>query len=121
MAEGWLRALGGPRFEVASAGTEQTRVNPLAIRVMAEAGVDISTHVSKTLDAFVPQRWDWVVTVCDDASERCPIFPGASRRAHWSFPDPSRAAGAEEDRLAVFRRVRDDIRSRIERWLAEDA
>jgi arsenate reductase (thioredoxin) len=119
MAEGWLRALGGDRFEVASAGTEQTRVNPLATRAMAEAGVDLGGHTSKTLERFVGERWDWVVTVCDAANEACPVFPGAAHRIHWSFDDPSRATGAEDERLATFRRVRDEIRARLEAWLAE--
>ena len=119
MAEGWLRALGGDRFEVASAGTEQTRVNPLATRAMAEAGVDLGGHTSKTLARFVGERWDWVVTVCDAANEACPVFPGAAHRIHWSFDDPSRATGSEDERLATFRRVRDEIRARLEAWLAE--
>ena len=106
MAEGFLRALAGDRYEVASAGTEQTRVNPLAIRAMAEADVDISGQTSKTLDPFLAERWDHVITVCDDANERCPIFPGAANRLHWSFPDPSRATGSDDERLAVFRTVR---------------
>jgi arsenate reductase len=113
MAEGWLRHLAGDRFEVASAGTEQTRVRPLAIRAMAEAGVDISAHQSKTLDRFLREPWDVVITVCDDANEACPLFPGGKRRLHWSFPDPSKAAGTEDEQLAAYRRVRDAIRERI--------
>jgi arsenate reductase len=118
MAEAWLRALAGDRYEVASAGTETTRVHPLALRAMAEAGVDLAGHVSKTLDRFVGERWDWVITVCDAANEACPVFPGAARRLHWSFDDPSRAAGDDEAQLAVFRRVRDEIRARLAGWLA---
>jgi arsenate reductase len=118
MAEAWLRALAGDRYEVASAGTETTRVHPLALRAMAEAGVDLAGHVSKTLDRFVGERWDWVITVCDAANEACPVFPGAARRLHWSFDDPSRAAGDDEARLTVFRRVRDEIRARLAGWLA---
>jgi arsenate reductase len=117
MAEGWLRALAGERFEAASAGTEATRVHPLAARAMAEAGVDISQQTSKTLEPFVREPWDWVITVCDAAAGRCPVFPGAARRLHWGFEDPSGAAGDEEARLAVFRRVRDQIRARLEAWL----
>jgi arsenate reductase len=113
MAEGWLRHLGGHSFEVASAGTEQTRVRPLAIRAMAEAGVDISDHESKTLERFLAEPWDHVITVCDDANEACPHFPAGERRLHWSFPDPSKATGTEEEQLALYRRVRDAIRERI--------
>ena len=119
MAEGFLRALAGDRFEVASAGTEARGVNPLAVRVMAEAGVDIGAQTSKTLDGFLGEPWDHVITVCDSAREACPIFPGARARGHWSFDDPSAAAGPEPERLAVFRRVRDEIRARIAAWLEE--
>ena len=113
MAEGWLRHLAGNSFEVHSAGTEQTRVRPMAIRAMAEAGVDISSHESKTLERFLPEPWDFVITVCDDANEACPLFPGGERRLHWSFPDPSKATGSEDEQLATYRRVRDAIHARI--------
>jgi arsenate reductase len=119
MAEGWLRALGGDRFEVASAGTEATRVHPLAIATMDEVGVDLRGHESNTLDRFTGEPWDCVITVCDHANESCPVFPAASARLHWSFDDPSRATGADDERLAVFRRVRDEIGRRIRGWLAE--
>ena len=119
MAEGFLRALAGDRFEVASAGTEARGVNPLAARVMAEAGVDLAGHTSKTLDRFVGEPWDYVVTVCDSANEACPVFPGAAQRLHWSFDDPSAARGGEAERLVVFRRIRDEIRARIGAWLGE--
>lgn len=115
MAEGLLRRLGGERVESASAGTEATRVRPEAIVVMREIGIDISAQESKTLDRFLDQPFDLLITVCDDANEACPVFPGATRRLHWSFPDPSKATGTEAERLAVFREVRDAIRSRIER------
>jgi len=118
MAEGWVRALADDRFEVASAGTEATRLHPLAIRAMAEVGVDIAGHGSKTLDRYSGVAWDWVITVCDDANERCPVFPGRARRLHWSFDDPSRATGADDERLRVFRRVRDEIATRIREWMA---
>ncbi len=114
MAEGLLRHLGGGGFDVFSAGTEATRVRPLANRAMAELGVDISRQESKTLDRFLRESFDAVITVCDDANEACPIFPGAGRRIHWSFDDPSRATGTEEEQLATYRRVRDEIRARIE-------
>jgi arsenate reductase len=117
MAEGFLRALGGDRFEAASAGTEKTAVNPLAIQAMAERGIDISGHTSKTIDGLLHEPWDYLVTVCDDANERCPFVPGIGNRLHWSFPDPSRASGTHEERLAVFRRVRDQIEARLSEWL----
>ncbi|MBI2160618.1 MAG: arsenate reductase ArsC [Candidatus Rokubacteria bacterium] len=119
MAEGVLRVLAGDRFEVESAGTEATRVHPLAIRAMAELGIDISAHISKTVDRFVGQPWDYVITVCDSANERCPVFPSRTTRIHWSFEDPSQATGTEDGRLAVFRRVRDEIAGRLRTWLAE--
>jgi arsenate reductase (thioredoxin) len=121
MAEGWLGALGGDRYEVESAGTEATRVHPLAVRAMAEVGVDLTRHMSKTLDRFRGERWDWVITVCDAANEGCPLFPGPARRVHWSFDDPTRTVGSEDERLATFRRVRDEIRARLDGWLAEQA
>jgi arsenate reductase len=121
MAEALLRARAGDRFEVASAGTEATRVHPLAARVMAEIGLDLSGHRSKTVDELLDRPWDHVVTVCDGARERCPVFPARTHRLHWSFPDPSQAQGSEAERLAAFRDVRDRIRSRIDGWLGEAA
>lgn len=117
MAEGLLRRLGGERFEVFSAGTEATHVRPLAIRAMAEIGIDISGQQSKTLDGYLGEPFDAVITVCDAANETCPIFPGAKQRRHWSFEDPSKAPGSEDEQLAVYRRVRDEIRVRIEKEL----
>ena len=114
MAEGLLRALAGERFEVHSAGTAATHVRPLAVQAMGELGVDISEQESKTLDRYLHEPFDYVITVCDDANEACPFFPGAQSRLHWSFEDPSKAEGSEEERLAVFRQVRDQIRRRIE-------
>jgi arsenate reductase len=116
MAEGFLRALAGDRFEVASAGTEATRVHPLAVRTMREVGVDISGHASKTVEQLMDQPWDHVITVCDAANEACPVFPTRSARLHWSFQDPSQATGTEDERLATFRRVRDEIRKRLVEW-----
>lgn len=113
MAEGLLRALGGERFEASSAGTEKTHVRPLAIAAMNEIGIDISSHTSKTLDLFLADPPDVVITVCDSADRACPSFPGAVERRHWPFPDPSRSTGTEEEQLEVYRRVRDDIRARI--------
>jgi arsenate reductase len=114
MAEGLLRHLGGERFEPFSAGTEATHVRPLAIRAMSEVGIDISGHVSKTLDCYLDQPFDAIITVCDQANEACPVFFGARQRMHWSFPDPSKAQGDEEQQLEVYRHVRDAIRRRIE-------
>jgi arsenate reductase (thioredoxin) len=114
MAEGLLRHLAGDRFEAMSAGTEATHVRPLAIRAMKEISVDISGQESKILDRYLREPFDHVITVCDGANEACPFFPGASSRLHWSFEDPSRAQGSEEERLAVFRSLRDRIRKRIE-------
>ena len=119
MAEGFLRALAGDHFEVASAGTDATRVHPLAIRAMGEVGIDMSGHTSKTIDAFLGRPWDYVITVCDNANQRCPIFPGHTRRLHWSFDDPSLATGTDEERLETFRRAREEINARIRHWLVE--
>jgi arsenate reductase len=121
MAEGLLRDLGGDRFQAFSAGTEATHVRPLAIRAMAELGIDISCQESKTLDRYLNQRFDAVITVCDQANEACPVFFGARQRLHWSFPDPNKAEGSEEQQLAVYRQVRDAIRERIEHELLVDA
>ena len=117
IAEGLLRHLGGDRFEVYSAGTEATRVRPLAIEVMRELDIDISGQQSKTLDRYVGDPFDKVITVCDTAAEACPIFPGAREQLHWSFPDPSRATGSPEEQRSVYRSVRNAIRARIEHEL----
>ena len=109
MAEGFLRSFAGPRFEVQSAGTRATRVHPLAIAVMREAGVDISKHESKSVDA-VGEGWDVVVTVCDSS---CPVPPRSGLKLRWKLPDPAAARGTEDERLEVFRGVRDSIRSRV--------
>ena len=118
MAEGLLRQMARDRFEVESAGTEETRVNPLALAAMSEIGIDISSHTSKTLDRFLNQRWDYVITVCDNANESCPVFPGADTRLHWSFEDPSAAKGSDEERLEAFRRIRDQIRARLRAFVS---
>ncbi|HEU0000949.1 MAG TPA: arsenate reductase ArsC [Ktedonobacteraceae bacterium] len=121
MAEGLLRFLGGDAFEAFSAGTEATFVRPLAIKAMLELGIDISEQHSKTLDGYLRQPFDEVITVCDTAAEACPVFPGAARRRHWSLEDPSKATGSEEEQLAVYRRVRDELRARIEHELLAKA
>ena len=114
MAEGLLRHLTGDRFEAYSAGTEATHVRPQALRVMGELGIDISGQESKTLDRYLGEPFDYVITVCDDAKEACPFFPGAAQRLHWSLPDPAAAEGTEDERLEVFRSVRDRLRHHIE-------
>ena len=114
MAEGLLRHLAGDAFEAMSAEPEATHVRPLAVRAMAEVGADISGQESETLDRYLGEPFDYVVTVCDGANEACPHFPHARRRLHWSLPDPSKATGDEEERLGVFRSVRDELRARIE-------
>jgi arsenate reductase len=113
MAEGLLRHMAGDRFEAFSAGTEKTRVRPEAIEAMREVGVDLSGQESETLDRYLEEAFDYVITVCDEANEACPVFPGARNRLHWSFPDPSRAEGSEEERLGAFRWVRDRIGDRL--------
>lgn len=113
MAEGLLRWMAGDQFEVFSAGTEATRVHPLAIEAMREVGIDISGHRSKTLDEFRGQRFDYVITVCDRANEACPVFPSDTQRIHWGFEDPSIAADTDEHRLRAFRNVREGIQQRL--------
>lgn len=113
MAEGLLRHDGGDRYQVFSAGTRPGRVNPLAIQAMQEIGIDISGHRSKSVDEFSGREFDYVITVCDNARESCPVFPGETRTIHWSFEDPAAAQGDDAKRLAVFRRIRDEIRQRL--------
>ncbi len=119
MAEGWLRHLAGDRFEAASAGTEPSVVNPTAIEVMQEAGVDISGHRSKHVREFSGRRFDTVVMVCDRARESCPVLPGAPALLHWSIPDPAAFRGPAAERLRVFRSTREEILERIRRFLVE--
>jgi arsenate reductase (thioredoxin) len=125
MAEGLLRAYGGDRYAVFSAGTHPRGVHPIAIQVMREIGIDISEaagYRAKSLEAFLGQpAMDRVVTVCDEAAEECPFFPGARRQEHWGFLDPSAATGDEAERLAAFRSVRDGIAKRITSFVAQTA
>jgi len=118
MAEGFLRHDGGDAFEVMSAGTEPGELHPLAVEVMTDEGIDISGQRAKSVDDLVQQQFDYVITVCDDANEACPFFPNAANRLHWSFPDPSAAGGTREERLAVFRQVRDGIRAHVVQFIA---
>lgn len=116
MAEGLANHLLGDGYQAFSAGTEATRVNPTAIRIMAEIGIDISGHRSKTIDQFEGESFDHVITLCGDANETCPLFVGGTERTHRGFDDPSRVDGTEEEVLQQFRRVRDEIRT----WILEN-
>jgi len=119
LAEGLLRAAVGGRYRVASAGSRPAGyVHPLAIRAMSEIGLDISAHQSKHMDEFLSQDVETVITVCGNADQACPIFPGQLNRHHWPFDDPAHAAGTEEEQLAVFRRVRDEIKAVFDAYAA---
>ena len=113
MAEGILRHDGAGRFEVQSAGVSPSEVRREAIEAMGEIGIDISAHRSKSVSEFTGKPFDYVITVCDNARESCPIFPGPAKRIHWSFDDPAAVSGSPFERLAAFRRVRDEIRARL--------
>jgi arsenate reductase len=114
MAEGLVNHLRGEQWQARSAGTRPAdRVHPLAVRVMSELGIDISGGRPEPIDRYLEEPWDLVVTVCDSARESCPVFPGTSATRHVSFPDPADAQGSQEEQLAVFRQVRDDIRRRL--------
>lgn len=114
MAEGFLRAYGGQVYDAHSAGTKPSTVNRLAVQVMSEVGIDISNHRSKNVTEYLGQHFPLVITVCDNAKEHCPIFPGPCIREHWPFEDPAEATGTEEERLKVFRKVRDQIAARVQ-------
>lgn len=119
MAEGLLRDMAGSKFVVESAGTVASFVRPQAIAAMNEIGIDISGHRSKSVGEFIGQPFDYVITVCDNANESCPVFPGNTERIHWSFDDPAEAKGTDEDKLAKFRSVRDQIRERLLEFVKE--
>jgi arsenate reductase len=119
MAEGLLRHDGGPEFEVFSAGTHPSHVRPEAIAVMQEVGIDISGHRSKSIEEFAGQHFDHVITVCDNAKESCPVFPATTQRIHWSLEDPAAVRGSEEQRLAEFRRIRDQLRTHLHQFCRE--
>lgn len=116
MAEGFLRAMGKAHFAVFSAGTDPKGLHPLAVQTMQETGIDISTHFSKDLSQFSGQDFDYIITVCDRARDNCPTFPGDIERIHWSFDDPAAAEADDQAQQQVFRRVRNEIRSRISIW-----
>jgi len=118
MAEGFLRAYGGDRYEAHSAGTKPAELNPIAVEVMSEAGIDISNQRSKNVTPYLGQHFPHVITVCDNAREHCPIFPGVCKRQHWPLPDPAQAQGSDEQRRAVFREVRDQIAARVRDFVA---
>ena len=118
MAEGWLRHYGGERFEVFSAGTHPSQVRPEAVAAMSELGIDLSGHRSKSVDEFAGQNFAYIVTVCDNAKENCPVFPGTAQRVHWSFDDPAAAQGDFTHRVTEFRRVRDEIAARLREFFA---
>ena len=120
MAEGLLRYDAGDQFEVSSAGTKPGHVRPEAIAVMRELGIDISGHRSKSVEEFAGQPFDYVLTVCDNARESCPIFAGKTATVHHSFDDPAAVPGSEEERLTAFRRVRDELRAYLRRDLDAD-
>lgn len=123
MAEAFLRKYGGERFEAHSAGLEPKAMNPFTVKVMAEAGIDVSTQRSKGIEEYLGKvNFQTLITVCDHADKNCPsVWPGVNQRLHWSFEDPAAAQGSEEERLAVFRRVRGEIEARVKAWLAETA
>ena len=118
MAEGLFRETVGDRFEVFSAGTKPTAVRPEAVAIMHEVGIDISAHRSKSADEFLGQKFRYVVTVCDNARESCPIFPGKAERIHWSFDDPAAVQGGPVERESAFRRVRDQIARKVQEFAA---
>jgi arsenate reductase len=122
MAEAWLRHIRGDSFETQSAGLEPGTLNPLAVGVMLELGIDISTNKTQGVSNVIQsgESFDYVITVCDESSaEKCPIFPGSAKRLHWSFADPSQVIGTPEEKVERVREIRDQIRKKIENWCAE--
>lgn len=113
MAKGFLRHLAKDRFESFSAGVKPTEVNPFAIKVMSEIGIDISQQKSKSVNELLGQRFDYVVTVCDNAKQTCPMFPGKYEKIHWNLEDPAQARGTDEEKLTIFRKVRNQIKENI--------
>jgi arsenate reductase len=120
MAEGWLRHYAGDRAQGFSAGTRPAGLNPMAVAVMRERGVDISGHRSKHVNDLIKEDFLFVITVCDSARETCPVFPGVLYQLHWSFEDPAAASGTEEEKLEVFRKVRDEIAERVREFVTRE-
>jgi len=120
MAEGWLNKLGSRKWKAQSGGVFPSYVHPLAIRVMAEIGIDISQQASKSMHQFLNETFDYIITLCDEAANSCPAFPGQGKRLHWPFEDPAAAIGPIEERLVVFRRIRDEIKRKIEELLKSE-
>lgn len=117
IAEGFLRHLASKDFEALSAGTKPSRLNPLAVKIMEEKGIDISGQYSQSIDEFLNESLDYIITVCDHAKETCPVFPGTAERIHWSFRDPADAKGSEKEKMTVFREIRDSIEKNIKNFL----
>jgi arsenate reductase len=115
IAEGLLRDMAGDKFDIYSAGVEPTSVHPLAKKVMKEIGIDISGHHSKSVDEFLDKKFDYVITVCDNARQTCPFFPGNHELLHWSLEDPAIALGSDEERLLIFRKIRDQLKDHIQK------
>lgn len=120
MAEAFLRRYGGDYFEVFSAGLEPKGLHPLTIRVMEEAGFDMSAHTSKPAARFLGKHFEYVITVCSAAEKNCPVFPGVSKRLYWPFDDPADTQGTKSEQLEKFRRVRDEIAAKVIDWLAQE-
>ncbi len=119
MAEGFLRHMGGNRFEAFSAGVDPAAVNPLSVKAMSEAGIDISAQRSKAVTEFLGQKFDYIITVCDNAKRTCPVFPGKHEKIHWDLEDPADAVGSEEDKMKAFIDIRDKIRDNVRQFLEE--
>jgi arsenate reductase len=119
MAEGFLRHMGSNEFEVYSAGVDPTEINPLSVKVMEEVGIDISDQVSQSANEFLGEKFDYVVTVCDNAKQTCPVFPGDYKKVHWDLKDPAEAEGTEEEVLRVFRDIRDQIKANVLEFLGK--
>jgi len=117
MGEGFMRHMAGNKFDVFSAGVEPAQLNPYAIKVMAEAGIDISSHKSKSVNEFLEQEFDYVITVCNHAKQVCPIFPGQYERIHWDIEDPAEISGTEKEKMVFFRKIRDEIKEKCQRFL----
>jgi arsenate reductase len=121
MAEGLLNALGAGKWKAQSGGVFPSYVHPLAIRAMGEVGIDISQQTSKSMNQFLKKAFDYIITLCDEAARSCPTFPGQSKRLHWPLEDPAAAIGTIEERLVVFRKVREQIKTTIEEFLKSES